>query len=225
MHIKTDTAQQPGEFTSDWFTNRIPHLREALARFSGRSIHILEIGSFEGRSATFFLETAPGSRITCVDIWPDEAVEGRFNRNLGAFVDRLRKIKAPSVPALHDLAGEGQKFDIIYIDGNHDRHPVLADTVLAWPLLKVGGIIVWDDYRWRRNLPSAERPEHAVDLWCEAFAPCMRELHRGYQLVAEKTAEWPEPSRWRRAARPIFQRWGRSFQKRRNWLKGHAAAT
>ena len=39
-------------------------------------------------------------------------------------------------------------FDFIYIDGSHMRVDVLLDAVLAWQLLKPGGIMALDDYEW-----------------------------------------------------------------------------
>ena len=39
-------------------------------------------------------------------------------------------------------------FDIIYIDGNHEPEYVLEDAVLSFRKLKVGGILIFDDYGW-----------------------------------------------------------------------------
>jgi hypothetical protein len=60
-------------FTTDW-VSRNEHLWTAiLQELRGRAdIHALEIGSFEGRSALWFLEnilTHPAASITCVDIF------------------------------------------------------------------------------------------------------------------------------------------------------------
>ena len=39
-------------------------------------------------------------------------------------------------------------FDIIYIDGNHEPEYVLEDGVLSFRKLKVGRIMIFDDYEW-----------------------------------------------------------------------------
>jgi predicted O-methyltransferase YrrM len=39
-------------------------------------------------------------------------------------------------------------FDIIYIDGNHEPEYVLEDAVLSFRKLKIGGIMIFDDYGW-----------------------------------------------------------------------------
>ena len=38
-----------------------------------------------------------------------------------------------------------QKYDIIYIDGSHEARDVLEDAVLAYRLLKIGGLLIFDD--------------------------------------------------------------------------------
>ena len=39
-------------------------------------------------------------------------------------------------------------YDFIYIDGDHTNEGVFIDSVLSFPLLKNGGIIIFDDYLW-----------------------------------------------------------------------------
>ncbi len=47
----------------------------------------------------------------------------------------------------HDaLRNWGRFIDILYIDGNHSGHNVVTDFALAWPWLKEGSTIVFDDY-------------------------------------------------------------------------------
>jgi predicted O-methyltransferase YrrM len=40
-------------------------------------------------------------------------------------------------------------YDLIYVDGSHAAHAALEDLVLSWPLLKAGGLLIFDDYRFR----------------------------------------------------------------------------
>ena len=39
-------------------------------------------------------------------------------------------------------------FDFIYIDGSHDKADVLYDVINSFHLLKKGGVMILDDYRW-----------------------------------------------------------------------------
>lgn len=195
--IKLRAAQNPEDwlerktFTTDWFSYNIPHWKKILKRFEGKQIEILEIGSYEGRSSVFLLEHLNKSNITCIDPFFNTA-EDAFDRNTKEYEGRVTKVKSQAMPVLHRFAEEKKSFDLIYIDGDHRRQPTFSHSVLCWPLLKVGGILIWDDWKWDTHLPSADRPEHAIDLFCDAFGSCMRILHRRYQVAAEKTAEWPE---------------------------------
>jgi hypothetical protein len=178
------------EYTTDWFSRSGAVWPAFLAKLKDQPVHVLEIGSYEGRSAVFLLNFLPLSRIVCVDIFSDD-YEVRFDKNIAPFGDRVEKIKGRSVPALDRLRKDGRMFDLIYVDGSHERQDVFSDTVLAWPLLKARGILIWDDWRWGMGKPSEARPQHAIDLFCAAFSPCLRVLHRDYQVIAEKRREWP----------------------------------
>lgn len=77
-------------------------------------------------------------------------------------------------------------FDFIYIDGSHIAKDVLTDACMAWPLLKQGGIMVFDDYMWGPPRDVLHRPKVAIDAFCNIFAETARIVHVGYQLVVRK---------------------------------------
>jgi predicted O-methyltransferase YrrM len=174
------------EFTSDWFTRHIPLWRRVLRRFVDRPIQALEIGSHEGRSAIWLLQTIlthPAARLTCVDPWFDAEVEARFDANLleSGGAGRLIKRKATSVDALPHLR---TAFSLIYIDGSHEACDVLQDAVLSWRLLQPGGVLIFDDYRWhgRCRLP----PRVAIDAFLLIWSDQMRVLEQRDQVIIEK---------------------------------------
>jgi predicted O-methyltransferase YrrM len=183
-------------FTVDWTT---PHL-ETLARLvSPTGVHdILEIGSWEGRSAIFFLEHCPDCRITCIDTFQGgrehagmdqlTSVEARFDSNLAGYGDRIEKIGSRSIPALDRLAEEGRRFDLIYVDGSHDRDDVVLDSFLAWRLLRQDGLMIWDDYRWQLQLPLHKRPQEAIDFFLTMHTGELEVVHLLYQVFARKRA-------------------------------------
>src|SRR5947209_6894232 len=100
-----------------------------------------------------------------------------------------------AVPTLDALGVKGRRFDVIYIDGSHRHDDILVDSLLAWPLLRVGGLMMFDDYRGGGDWPAKARPRHAIEsflaLHCEH-----RVVHARYQLYAVKTAA-PQPLRTR----------------------------
>jgi predicted O-methyltransferase YrrM len=176
-------------------------LRRVLSPLRDQPLRILEIGSWEGRSALFFLNFFERSTMICIDTFAgtDEekkvydslaalvpGVENRFDRNLAAFKPRVEKIKSRSDAALKALKAKGRNFDLAYIDGGHRRDEVMSDSVGVWELLGPGGIVIWDDYRWGRDLPPEERPQPAIDAFLEAHEGSYRLLGRGYQLMIER---------------------------------------
>jgi hypothetical protein len=78
---------------------------------------------------------------------------------------------------------------IVYIDGSHRAIDVAADASLSWPLLKTGGMIIFDDYLWELERPIQDRPQMAIDHFLTAFRSELAVLHKGYQVIARKLAD------------------------------------
>lgn len=194
------------DLSNDWLGEKLLPWFSVLEPRKADAAKVLEIGSWEGRSAIGFLEILPNATITCVDWfngspnhWDDPAMRGtlsqmetRFDRNLAAYGARVRKIKARSVAAMDSLALRGEKFDVIYIDGSHRRDDVLADSVMAWRLLALGGTLIWDDLGWKPEWEASERPDDGIAMFCAMFGSCFTEIHRDWQLIVNKHSEWPD---------------------------------
>jgi predicted O-methyltransferase YrrM len=178
------------EFTQDWFTVRIPKWTEILEPFKGKpNLHYLEIGVHEGRSALWMLEnilTHPTARITCLDIFALKATHDRFlaNLKLSGFEDKTKIIKGKSQTTLRSLPLDS--YDIVYIDGSHVAPGVLLDATLSWDLLKKGGIMIFDDYMWKWELPPQERPKIAIEAFLRIFKNELQVLHQEYQIIIKK---------------------------------------
>lgn len=187
-------------FSTDWAGNHFFYWAELLERLRDKPVRILEIGSWEGRSALFFLNYLPRSRIACIDPFEGNAehhadpyfrelalrTEAQFDRNLAGFEDRVEKIKGSSTAALPALGVAGRRFDLAYIDGSHMAADVYSDAALTWPLIEPGGIVIFDDYEWPLMDDDRERPKLGIDAFLAAVAGQYRELHRDYQVVIEK---------------------------------------
>ena len=206
------------EFTVDWFSRFAPVWRELIRRHNPS--RFLEIGSYEGRSACFLVDEVAALRpieVYSIDTWGGgvghgdtvmSEVEQRYDRNIQIARSRSKhpatvyKHKAHSADALTDLLARGNKeiFDLIYIDGSHQAPDVLTDCVLAFRLLKVGGVMICDDYLWivdaegnNANVGGEEfynLPKPAIDAFMNIFQRKMRVMHQFplYQLYALKTA-------------------------------------
>lgn len=189
------------EFSTDWTSAHYPFWCAALKDLRNEKIEILEIGSWEGRSAIFFLEYLTKSSITCVDTFAGGVehsdhpvyarelplVEQRFDRNLAAFNGRVTKLKGQSIQAFGKIVPVGTKFDVIYIDGSHERDIVMVDTLMAWAMLKVGGYLIWDDYAGGDGLADCNRVKSAIDAFLKWHRDEYKTLHHGYQIIIQRT--------------------------------------
>ncbi|MFM8754699.1 MAG: class I SAM-dependent methyltransferase [Phenylobacterium sp.] len=210
------------EFTNDWFsqTASLPVWRQLISQNKPR--RILEIGSFEGRSTTWIIENCSetaesGLDIVCIDSWEGgiehkkgggkEAemsdVERRFDHNVSLAKSRvnvpvnIRKLKKLSQYGLVDVMSEGQYggFDLIYVDGSHQAPDVLTDAVMSFQLLRVGGVMIFDDYLWSMDRPGQQdvlkMPKPAIDAFLNIFQRKMS-IYTGpplSQIYARKIAD------------------------------------
>lgn len=73
-------------YTADYVTIHIQNWLVWLAEWIGKpEVHFLEIGSYEGRSAVWFLQnilTHPTSTLDCVDLFTGKGLEPRFDHNI-----------------------------------------------------------------------------------------------------------------------------------------------
>jgi predicted O-methyltransferase YrrM len=190
------------KFTQDWFhwapevwTQLIPHL-------PGRK-RFLEIGSFEGRSTAWIVENMleDDGLLVCVDTWEGGEEHGaenmgsvheRFIHNIGVLEEKyparnVGHYKDTSTRALAMfIHEEWNPFDFIYIDGSHVAKDVLTDACMAWPLLKQGGFMVFDDYLWTNVAGILHRPKVAIDAFVNIFSEEIQIAHLGYQLIVRK---------------------------------------
>jgi predicted O-methyltransferase YrrM len=191
-------------FSEDWTSWHYPKWMKLLARYRDRRVHVLEIGSWEGRSALFFLNFLPRSRLTCIDTFAggqehreaaekdaSEArslalLESRFDANVAGFNRRVEKIKANSADALAQLGVRKRRFDIAYIDGGHRAGEVYTDAVLVWPMIQRGGTVIFDDYLWREMPERLDNPGPGIDAFLKATERQYRIAHKGYQVAIVK---------------------------------------
>jgi predicted O-methyltransferase YrrM len=184
------------QFTRDWFTYNIPVWETVLSSHRGKAdVRYLEVGVFEGRSALWMLDnilTHPTARLTCIDLFNGPYKE-RFFANLE------RSGEAGKVTAIADYSQLALRklpldhFDIIYIDGSHSKDDVLEDAVLSWRLLKEGGIMIFDDYRWAgfyaagtTNDAPTDFCKTAIDRFVQSFDRHFEVIHNQYQLIIRK---------------------------------------
>jgi predicted O-methyltransferase YrrM len=191
---------QNGTFTEDWTSWHFTVWVKLLGSLRFGQISALEIGSWEGRSALFFLNYLPGCRLVCIDTFTGgeehqndpkwvaalAGLEQRFDNNLAAFKSRVEKIKATSHLALAALGVSRRRFDLAYIDGSHLATDVYSDAMLTWPILNRKAILIFDDYEWVDAPEEHKRPKPGIDAFLWHVINEYVILYRGYQLILQK---------------------------------------
>lgn len=83
----------------------------------------------------------------------DSKFDWQFYANLHAYFkqfppqssgSRIRALTLTSYSA-HGLL-PSSAYDFVYVDGNHSTVGVMSDALLAWRVLKVNGVVIFDDY-------------------------------------------------------------------------------
>lgn len=183
-------------FTEDWFSINIPVWSELLKHHKDRPTQVLEVGSYQGLSAIWLLEnilTHPESSITCVDTFEGSEEHNElqtkdmfqlFTYNTQRFGNKVIVQQGRSCDVLRRMP-RAPVYDIMYIDGDHHAPAVLEDAILSFPMLKKGGLMIFDDYAWPVDI-ELDRPKPAIDAFLQIYANHLRVIYRGYQLIIEK---------------------------------------
>ena len=118
-------------FTKDYTTAYVPLWNAHVGAFRGKpDVHFLEVGTFEGRTALWFLDnilTHPSSSMTCVDFFEDTGYEPRFdhNRSVSGHAGRWSKLKGRSNDVLRVPMGavfrRGDGWATYRVDGGRAR--------------------------------------------------------------------------------------------------------
>ena len=142
---------QAKKTTADYFSINA-YYWDLIINKNFKDFSYLEIGSWEGNSASYVLNNFKTKKVICVDIWDkyndkyrDENLQTfeDFKSNLNEFKERFSFFKNTSDEY---FTNNNEKFDIIYIDGWHEAPQVYEDINNSWNRLNLNGIIICDDY-------------------------------------------------------------------------------
>jgi predicted O-methyltransferase YrrM len=215
LHPKMTQTGSGYQFSNDWFDENIAIWSQLFEQL--KPTRILEVGSYEGRSTTYIIENLANIsdiEIHCIDSWEGGIehkkggswesnmtnIEARFSHNMKIAMSRsthavkLEIHKGLSSIELPKLASKNMQeyFDFIYVDGSHQAPDVLLDAVLGFQLLRVGGVMIFDDYLWQEPLPEGTDPircpKIAIDAFTNIYCRKLRAIIGApiYQLQIEK---------------------------------------
>jgi predicted O-methyltransferase YrrM len=204
-------------FTNNWFDSVARGSWDQLIPLI-KPTKILEVGSYEGASTCYLIEMLSRSfslEIHCIDTWEGgvehkiggfvetdmSEVESRFLHNIKVATENLSNPVAlfrhkgfSDIELAKLLLDKRNYFDFVYIDGSHQAPDVLCDALLSFRLLRVGGLIAFDDYLWSEALPYGTDPircpKTAIDaftnIYCRKIKIISAQL---YQLYVQKISD------------------------------------
>jgi hypothetical protein len=150
MFVQTDM--------NSWW-RKIKHIYKPIsAEFAGKPFTYVEVGVWGAASAHYCCHevlTHPDARGYGIDPYEidfkrdAQVIEGVYQgarERLKKWIDngQFQLIRGRSQDVLRTWPHG--KIDFLYLDGAHHAHDVLLDFVLAWPHLKRGSVILFDDY-------------------------------------------------------------------------------
>ncbi len=138
---------------------------------------IIEIGTFNGRTAANMVRNAPaGSMVFTLDLPEDHPTRFQLDKGEDVFVRKERPhsqfrdhpganriIRLFGDSAVYDWSPHVGKAGLVFVDGSHAYDYVCADSRTAQRLVQPGGMVLWHDYGvWEgvtRALEELERCE------------------------------------------------------------------
>lgn len=196
----TESLERGYTLSHDFFSPNIP----TWNRMFGEHIHqapirYLEIGSWQGGSASWLLDKVIGPRggnMVCIDTFAGSSehggltehidIEKIFDSNLARTgrSDLVTKIVGRSRDVLPMLSQD--QFDLVYIDGAHEAKFVLQDAILSLPLVKRGGFLLFDDL----DFTFPDHPEQdtilAINFFLSVFRDDISVVEKTHQLLVRR---------------------------------------
>lgn len=165
-----------------------------------KEIKVLEIGTYTGTSLINIIKLIPNSLGYGLDKWESYRennllskmdnlqVEQSFYNNIlsEGLTNRIFGIKSSSTEKLIEFIQNNTKFDLIYVDGSHVLLDCYTDLVLSWSILEKSGILVIDDYLYKKDENILDSPFEAVNHFLKVFEEKYKLLDIGYRVFLEK---------------------------------------
>lgn len=194
----TEQDQKLIEHYDRWFRRVKREFCPLLLPFAGKPVTYVEIGCWAGGSAEWVCRnilTHKESGGIGIDPYPSErrhpeseilTIKNLAAKRVEETGANWRWHYAPSNRMLRSaFLNLNLGIDILYIDGDHDGHAVVQDFALAWPMLKVGSLVIFDDYvvQSKKRVPNVKEGFDAIKL---AWGPLIQEVgdyHRTQRAV------------------------------------------
>jgi predicted O-methyltransferase YrrM len=170
----------------NWFNQFAkPNFEKFLTPLAGEiRLRFLQLGVYTGDATIWMCEnilTSQSSLLDDVDTWQGsdepahevmdfEDVYKTYLDKTADYQDGIIVHRKYTTAYLMDYRTREKEYDFIYIDADHTTVGVLMDAELSWPLLKSGGIMAFDDYKWGCDSAPELTPAPGIDLFLARHA-------------------------------------------------------
>jgi predicted O-methyltransferase YrrM len=137
--------------------------------FGEEKINYVEIGAYAGASSCLMLQR-PNTTIISIDLGEpiskgvvlENIINYKNNNNYYKYIQGNSQVietknQVVSILSNSRVLGYGNKIHILFIDGDHSLNGVVADFNMYANLVKIGGYIVFDDYRDNLHSPDVKK--------------------------------------------------------------------
>jgi caffeoyl-CoA O-methyltransferase/O-methyltransferase len=159
--------EQSDLFTAEEMASNPVAMRflQFIIRLTGAR-RVLEIGAFIGLSTMYFAKALPADgEVVSIEKFDKFAKIARRNFELNGLAAKIKLFEGDAFDVIDKLP-RGQKFDLIFIDGNKERY---KDYVIKTePLLARNGIMIVDDCFYHGDVLNKESTD-AKGLGTKAF--------------------------------------------------------
>jgi predicted O-methyltransferase YrrM len=175
-----------------------------LEPYAGRPVTYVEIGVFAASSARWVARnilTHPRAAGHGIDPYQPDRKRGR-QETAEIQLTAVRRMLPyrwtwhfqPSQQVLRRWPGD--PIDILYVDGSHYASDVLTDFVLAFPYLRRGALVVFDDYGRHKQFPHVRDGVQAILTGFEGYLTWATppSMQAAFHV-------WPNPSQAMRRAK------------------------
>ena len=172
----------------------------------------LEIGSFEGLTSNYIVDNilSDDGKLICIDPLTDTyLVENLsendiehnnngwkyFNGQYDRFIENTKNnLESKKIELYRELSSEAlpklkekykDKFDFIYIDGDHRDFAVYFDAVNSFEICKPNGYILFDDYLWE-DYSNHKITKDGIDRFINEYRDKLDVVINAYQVMIRK---------------------------------------
>lgn len=182
----------------NWFAQTAqPNFEQFLTPLTGQDdLKFLQLGVYTGDASVWLADnilTGLGCWLIDVDTWegsdePDHETMDfddvyETYKTKTKMYKTIKHFKSTTTWFLSSVRKDPD-YDFIYVDADHTTVGVILDAELAWPQLKSGGIMAFDDYTWGHESGDPRlAPQVGIDLFLHR--------HQGdYELLAKNNQVW-----------------------------------